>query len=150
VTYSHEELPRTVRGLRLRTAPSDCGRDVHVPRLAKGVRVLGEKSPTGSQFWVGGLIELSCGAAIALGLVTSLAAFLASGEMAVAYIPFHWKLQFDSRFFPIVNRGELPVLYCFVFLYVACRGSRPWALDDVLRRRSGVVQGSTSVRARSN
>lgn len=107
----------------------------------------GEQAPAGSQLWIGGLIELACGAAIALGLLTSLAAFLASGEMAVAYIQFHWQLRFDSGFLPIVNLGELALLYSFVFLYVACRGDGMWALGDVLRRRSGLAAGSSTLRA---
>jgi putative oxidoreductase len=94
----------------------------------------GQQATVGSQFWIGGLIELVCGAAIALGLLTSLAAFLASGEMAVAYLQFHWKLRFDSGFFPIVNLGELALLYSFVFLYVAFRGDGVWAVGKVLRR----------------
>src|SRR4029079_6822687 len=89
----------------------------------------GQKPPTGSQLWIGGVLELSCGTAIALGLFTSVAAFLASGMMAVAYIQFHWKFQFDSAFFPIVNHGELALLYCFVFLYIACRGTGRWGIS---------------------
>jgi putative oxidoreductase len=88
--------------------------------------------PFGTQLWFGGLIELVCGLAIALGIVTSPAAFLASGTMAVAYIQFHWKLQFGTAFFPVVNKGELAVLYCFLFLYVACKGAGCCALG---RRR---------------
>src|SRR5688572_10383312 len=99
----------------------------------------GQQPPAGSQIWIGGLLELLCGAAIALGLFTSLAAFLASGMMAVAYIQFHWKFRFDSGFFPVVNRGELALLYCFVFLYMACRGSGPWGLDGARRRRFGTA-----------
>lgn len=79
--------------------------------------------PVGSQVWVGGVIELVCGTLIAIGLGSSLAAFLASGTMAVAYFQFHWKFQLDANFFPAVNQGELAALYCFVFLYVACRGN---------------------------
>src|SRR5688500_12827896 len=59
--------------------------------------------PVGSQLWIGGLIELVCGFAIALGLLTPLAAFLASGTMAVAYFQFHWKLAGGAQFFPAVN-----------------------------------------------
>lgn len=92
-----------------------------------------EQPPVGSQLWIGGCIELVAGAAIALGLFTSVAAFVASGQMAVAYVQFHWKLAFDSRFFPAVNHGELALLYAFVFLHIACRGSGPFALD----RRNG-------------
>lgn len=85
--------------------------------------------PVGSQAWIGGLIELVCGIAIALGVFTRAAAFLASGTMAVAYIQFHWKGVFDERFLPIVNRGELAVVYCFLFLYIASRGGGRWSLD---------------------
>jgi putative oxidoreductase len=84
--------------------------------------------PVGSQLWIGGVLELVCGAAIALGLFTRLAAFLASGMLAVAYVQFHWKFQFDSGFFPTVNQGELAVLYSFTFLYMACRGAGGWSL----------------------
>ena len=93
-----------------------------------------QQPPVGSQLWIGGALELVCGLAIALGFFTRVAAFLASGTMAVAYFQFHWKFQFDSAFFPIVNRGELAVLYSFVFLYLACRGSGRWSLDG---RRTG-------------
>ena len=89
-----------------------------------------QQPPMGSQLWIGGAIELVCGAAIALGFRTRLAAFLASGTMAVAYFQFHWKLRFDSAFFPTVNGGELAALYSFVFLYMACRGAGPWSLES--------------------
>src|SRR4051812_25599816 len=65
----------------------------------------------GSQIWLGGLIELVCGAAIAIGLFTRWAAFLASGEMAVAYVQFHWKLAVGEQLFPAMNKGELALLY---------------------------------------
>ena len=85
--------------------------------------------PLGSQLWIGGLVELLAGLAILLGFKTRIAAFLSSGEMAVAYIQFHWQFQFGSKFFPATNKGELAVLYCFVFLYIACRGGGKWSLD---------------------
>lgn len=92
--------------------------------------VLTEKQPpVGSQLWIGGVLELVCGVAIALGLFTRLAAFLASGTMAVAYFQFHWKFQMGAAFFPGVNQGELAVLYCFVFLYIACKGPGRCSLD---------------------
>jgi len=87
--------------------------------------------PVGSQLWIGGVLELVCGTAIALGILTRSAAFLASGMLAVAYMQFHWKFQFDSGFFPTVNQGELAVLYSFVFLYMACRGGGIWSLDSL-------------------
>lgn len=86
--------------------------------------------PVGSQTWFGGIIELVCGTAIALGLFTRMAAFLASGMLAVAYFQFHWKFQFNSAFLPGVNHGELAVLYCFVFFYMACKGGGPWSVDS--------------------
>ncbi len=104
--------------------------------LQKIFGVLAEQQPpVGSQLWIGGLLELLCGTAIALGLFASLAAFVASGMMAVAYFQFHWKFRFDSAFFPAVNQGELAVLYCFVFLYMACKGSGRWSLDAGRRQR---------------
>ena len=86
------------------------------------------RPPVGSQLWVGGIIELFGGLAVTLGIGTSLAAFLCSGMMAVAYTQYHWKLRFDGNFFPAVNKGELAVLYCFVFLFISCQGSGRWSL----------------------
>jgi putative oxidoreductase len=82
----------------------------------------------GTQIWVGGLIELVTGLAIALGVYTRCAAFLASGTMAVAYTQFHWKLALGERFWPAVNQGELALLYAFLFLFIACRGGGKWTL----------------------
>ena len=85
--------------------------------------------PVGSQLWFGGIIELVGGLAIMLGFQTRPAAFLCSGMMAVAYFQFHWKFQIGANFFPAVNQGELAVLYCFVFLFIATRGGVKWCLD---------------------
>jgi len=85
--------------------------------------------PVGSQLWFGGIIELMCGLLILVGFQTRWAAFLASGEMAVAYFQFHWKFQLGPEFFPTINKGELAVLYSFVFLFIACRGAIKWGLD---------------------
>ena len=87
-----------------------------------------------SQKGLGGVIELAGGALIALGLFTRPAAFLSAGTMAVAYIQFHWKLEMGERFLPIVNGGELAVVYCFVFLWLAVRGAGPASLDAIARR----------------
>ncbi|MBK7976506.1 MAG: DoxX family protein [Deltaproteobacteria bacterium] len=94
-----------------------------------GVLSQNPQPAVGSQLWLGGLIELVGGALIALGLRTREAAFLASGTMAVAYVQFHWKLALGAAFFPGVNKGELAVIYCFVFLYFACRGGVTWCID---------------------
>ena len=98
--------------------------------IQKNFGVLTEFHPSvGSQLWFGGLIELIAGIAMAVGVFTRWVAFLASGTMAVAYFQFHWKFQFDSNFFPAINKGEIAVLYCFVFLMIACKGSGIWSLD---------------------
>jgi putative oxidoreductase len=91
--------------------------------------------PVLSQIWVGGVIELVGGLLIALGLFARCAAFVTSGMMAVAYTQFHWKLQLDSNFFPAINKGELALIYAFVFLFIACRGAGRASLDELLMRK---------------
>jgi putative oxidoreductase len=85
--------------------------------------------PVGSQLWIGGIIELVGGLAIMLGFQARIAAFICSGMMAVAYFQYHWKFQMGAELFPAINKGELAVLYCFVFLFIACRGGVKWCLD---------------------
>lgn len=77
-----------------------------------------------------GIIELVGGLMILIGLFTSLAAFIASGEMAVAYFMAH----LPQNFWPIENGGELAALYSFLFLYFAARGSGPFSVDAALRK----------------
>jgi putative oxidoreductase len=92
--------------------------------------------PTGSPVQIvslmglAGIIELATGVLIAVGFRTHWAAFLASGQMAVAYFRVHA----SQSAYPIMNRGELAVLYCFLFLYMAAHGSGPWSLDGGRRR----------------
>ncbi len=74
-----------------------------------------------------GIIELVAGLLIAIGLFTSYAAFIASGEMAVAYFMAHWQLG-KASFWPAVNHGEPAVLYCFIFLYLFAHGSGIWSV----------------------
>lgn len=76
-----------------------------------------------------GVIELVCGLMIGLGLFAGYAAFVASGEMAVAYFTRHS----PQGLWPTLNGGELAVLYCFLFLYVASRGSGSWSFDSARR-----------------
>ena len=78
-----------------------------------------------------GVIELGGGLLIAVGLLTRVAAFLASGQMAVAYFMAHA----PGGFWPILNRGELAVVYCFVFLLVAALGGGRYSLDSWIRSR---------------
>jgi putative oxidoreductase len=85
----------------------------------------GPQVPIASQFGLAGVIELVGGVMIAVGFMTGFAAFVASGEMAYAYFTVH----FPKGPWPIRNAGELAVLYCFVFLYIASRGSGIWGID---------------------
>jgi len=87
--------------------------------------LFGQPKPASVLDWTGAGIELVGGALILLGLLTHLAGFVASGEMAVAYFMVHQRYSF----FPIVNRGELAVIYCFVALYIASRGTGKWGID---------------------
>ena len=72
-----------------------------------------------------GIIEFVGGLLVAVGFLTSYAAFIASGEMAVAYFIAH----VPRGFWPIQNNGELAVMYCFIFLYIASRGVGAWGID---------------------
>ncbi|HTS87239.1 MAG TPA: DoxX family protein [Gemmatimonadales bacterium] len=82
---------------------------------------------------VAGFIEFGAGTLILLGWQASLAAFLASGEMAVAY----FKVHLPQGFFPILNHGEDAAFYCFAMLFIASRGSGVWSIDSLLSRGRG-------------
>ena len=103
----------------------------HGAQKLLGVLTTPEHQPQAwTQLWFGGVIELFGGALIAIGLFTRPAALLASGTMAVAYFQYHWKFAMDHwKFLPIVNGGELAVLYCFVFLVFALSGAGALSLD---------------------
>jgi len=104
--------------------------------LQKLAGVLGMQAvPTGSQMWIGAVIELVGGGLVAVGLGTRLAAFIVSGQMAVAYFQFHWQLDMSSfHWVPLVNHGELAVVYCFAFLFFFARGGGPIALERVIAK----------------
>jgi putative oxidoreductase len=91
----------------------------------------GATAPLFSLMGLAGTIELVGGVLILLGLLTRWAAFIASGQMAVAYFMVH----FPQGFFPIANGGELAALYSWLFLYFASQGGRKWALDGLLFKR---------------
>jgi putative oxidoreductase len=93
----------------------------------------GGTAPLFSQMGLAGIIEFFGGLLIAFGLLASWAAFVASGEMAVAYFMAHA----PQGFFPIQNRGELAALYCFMFLYVATRGAGIWSIDQAMGKKGG-------------
>src|SRR3954469_16959406 len=90
---------------------------------------------------VGGYIELIGGFLIALGLFTRVATFIASGQMAVAYFMVHAK----GGFFPLINRGEAAVLYCFVFLFMFFYGGGRFSLDGLIFKRSAVAETAAPV-----
>lgn len=77
-----------------------------------------------------GVIELVCGVLLVIGLFSRPAAFIASGMTAVAYFMVHA----PQGFYPILNKGELAALYCFVFLYIAAAGAGPWSLDAMRKK----------------
>ena len=87
-----------------------------------------------SQDWIAGTLELVGGLLITIGLFTRPTAFLLSGLMAAAYFMVHAK-WFAGPVFPIVNRGELAALYCFVFLFFAANGAGPFSVDWARGRR---------------
>jgi len=78
-----------------------------------------------------GALELAGGALLLVGLFTRPVAFILCGEMAFAYFMAHA----GQGFWPLLNRGELAALYCFVFLYLATAGGGPWSLDHAWRSR---------------
>lgn len=89
----------------------------------------GSNLPQGTMFKVAGTIEIICGTLIAIGLFTSWAAFVASGEMAVAYFIAHVT---RGSWMPILNGGEITVALCFGFLYIATRGGGSFSVDSWL------------------
>ncbi|HUP62542.1 MAG TPA: DoxX family protein [Thermoanaerobaculia bacterium] len=95
----------------------------------------GSKPPaTAALSIAAGVIEVGAGLLIAIGLFASWAAFLASGTMATAYFLRHA----EDGIFPIVNRGELAVLYGFLFLFIAAHGAGAWSIDQRMRERAAL------------
>jgi putative oxidoreductase len=88
--------------------------------------------PMFSQFWFAGVLETFGGFLLLIGLFTRPVAFLLAGEMAVAYFQVHAKMGF----WPTLNHGEAPVLFCFIWLYFAAAGAGPWSVDAAMRKGS--------------
>ena len=98
-----------------------------------------------------GWIELSCGFLVASGLLTRLAAFIASGEMAVAYFltsfsgrTLNHAPNLLKRLLPILKKGQLPVLFCFMSLLVMFYGPGRWSIDSLLKGKLGRATSSSS------
>jgi putative oxidoreductase len=92
----------------------------------------GSTVPLASRLGAAGMIEVVGGTLVVIGLFTSVAAFICSGEMAFAYFLAHA----PRALVPLQNGGELPILFCFVFLYLAATGAGPWSIDAIMRRPS--------------
>jgi putative oxidoreductase len=94
----------------------------------------GDRDPAelASLMGVAGIIELVGGIMIMIGLFGSIAAFICSGQMAVAYFMMHAPKDWN----PLVNDGEKAVLYCFLFLYIAARGSGIWSVDATRKKNT--------------
>jgi len=92
---------------------------------------------------VAGWIELIGGLLVTIGLFTGIAAFICSGEMAVAFFIGHFGPAMSKggtwAWNPLVNKGEDAVLYCFIFLYIAAHGAGIWSIDSAIRGRSATI-----------
>ena len=89
---------------------------------------------------IAGIIEAIFGLLLLVGLLSRLAAFILSGEMAFAYFMFHVPMGMPQHsILPILNGGEAAVLYCFAFLYLAAAGPGPWALDSSMGREKATA-----------
>lgn len=90
--------------------------------------------PLPSLLVAAGVIELVVGVLVTIGLFTRLAAFIASGEMAIGYFMLH----VPQGFWPAVNKGEAAILFCFVFLYLASAGAGAWSIDAMRTRNAAI------------
>jgi putative oxidoreductase len=91
----------------------------------------GGHGPGEGMMLLGAWIELVCGFMVAFGLLTRVAAFISSGEMAVAYFMFHFSSGFFGEKGPPIN-GETAVLYCFVFFFIFFYGPGALSLDGLI------------------
>jgi putative oxidoreductase len=90
--------------------------------------------PVPTLFLAAGIVELVAGALVTVGLFTRVAAFIASGEMAIGYFYGH----FPKGFWPLVNGGEGAILFCFIFLYLAAAGPGAWSIDGARLRNTRI------------
>ncbi len=102
---------------------------LHFPVAQPGV-----PNPLPALLLAAAIIEIVGGALVTLGLFTRIAAFIMSGEAAIAYFIAH----FPKSFWPIVNMGEAAILYAFIFLFIASAGPGAWSLDGLIARRAPI------------
>lgn len=93
--------------------------------------------PAWSLFWVAGMLETFGSLLLLVGLFTRPVAFLLAGEMAIAY----WMIHAPQSVFPIINRGETAILFCFIFLLYVATGPGKWSVDEMLARRRSPIEG---------
>jgi len=99
---------------------------LHIPHVAMF------DNPLAPMLMAAGIIELVGGFLITIGLFTRIAAFICSGEMAVAYFQFH--VRMGRSIFPVQNEGDAAVLFCFVFLFLVAAGAGPWSVDAMRKK----------------
>ena len=87
--------------------------------------------PPWTLFWIAGMLELVGGLLLLVGFLSRPVAFMLAGEMAIAY----WMIHAPESIYPVVNRGEAAVLFCFIFLYIFFAGAGPWSIDCWLQKR---------------
>jgi putative oxidoreductase len=97
------------------------------PPMPAGMAAGPMDSTTMTLMSIGAIIEVVAGSLILIGFLASIAAFIASGQMAVAYFMFHQ----PNGTWPATNMGDAAVLFCFIFLYIAARGSGAWSIDSL-------------------
>jgi len=128
--------PRALAALRIVTAylfvQHGTAKLFHVPHLA-----MFDGLPPLSLFGIAGMLELAGGALLLLGWFTRPAAFILSGEMAVAYFLEHARL--NNVLVPLLNAGETPILFCFIFLLLSVAGPGAWSVDGA---RAGLPRGT--------
>jgi putative oxidoreductase len=95
----------------------------------------GPPGPLDTLGMIGAWVELLGGFLVAFGFLTRIAAFVASGQMAVAYFMVHG----PEHFFPIINKGELAVLYCWFFLFIVFYGPGRWSIDALIGKRKATA-----------
>ena len=98
--------------------------------------------PPWTLFWMAGWLELIGSLLLLVGLFTRPVAFLLAGEMAIAY----WMIHAPVSFFPIINRGETAILFCFIFLLFVATGPGTWSVDEKLLERHDREEEEAGIR----